>query len=180
MRAANVADFNDETSLFYRGTAFVGGRLFPNGPVSLRLILGAGAQYETYEQIQLIDGISLSETDRFSFRPEARLTVHWDVWRGILGLRLRVRGTRFSITRNDGVLRLDTLGGISSMGTTVVTDQTELSGRLFVELDVADFIGFVPALFVGAEHVSISGPDERTSTWVPLVGVGLFRVGDLR
>jgi hypothetical protein len=51
--------------------------------------------------------------------------------------------------------------------------QAEMSGRLFIDLDIARVLGFVPAVWAGFDYV-----DEQMGTAaVPSGGIGIFRPG---
>ena len=172
-------DFTDQTSLLLRGTLLGGVRLFEQGPLSLRVLAGGGVQLESYSQLRVGSTNSLADTDRLSFRPELRLSGRWALWEDVLALRLKVRGSRFELTRSELLLSFDPDRPLEVSTSASTSTQTEVSVRLYADLDVLRFGGFVPALFLGIELVRSELRGQATDVVVPIVGADLFRVANL-
>jgi hypothetical protein len=98
--------------------------------------------------------------------------VTWRAAPGWLGLRGRASGDYFRITRDE----LSFVAGATPTVTPTREQQIEAHGRLFVDLDVLSFGGFVPAAWLGADLLSIQGaPTGAASALVPVLGVGIVR-----
>jgi hypothetical protein len=171
-------DFTDQTSLFVGGSLLVGLRLFERGPLALRVLVGAGPQLESYSTLRVGSANTLADVERASLRPEARLSLRWTALPDLLSLRLRARGSRFEITRDSALVRFDP-GQVATAASSTTLTQTEVSLRLFVDVDLLRFGGFVPSLFAGADWISTGDEDGSANALVPVGGLNLTRVADL-
>jgi hypothetical protein len=168
--------FHDEDSTLLRATLLAGLVLEPSSRLFLDVLVGGGGQYESYGYLATDprDPNVLSDTTSVSARGSGRLLARWSFWPGFLALRIRSEGSVFRLTRD--VFSVAQIGRpMSATTTTTEVTQIETFHRAFVDLDVAKFFGFVPAIFGGVDAIRISGDAGSTNVVVPLVGIGIVR-----
>jgi len=168
--------FHDEDSLLARGSLLAGLLLQPNAKFFLDVLVGGGAQYESYGYLATDpkDPNVLSDTTAISGRGNARLLMRWSFWPSILSFRVRAEGSFFRLTRD--VFTVAQLGRPMSAGTTSTeVTQLETTSRAFLDLDVAKLLGFVPALWGGVDYFKIQSDLGDTTVSVPVFGLGIVR-----
>lgn len=173
-RGATALLFNDHTSNFVRTTLFGGGRL-RLGPVYARLLVGAGLQWESFNDLRVDQGINVSDTESWTFRFALRALVRWTVWSGWLSLRLDSEVERFFITRDKSSITLEPSGKTLTDAITLESVQWSARNHLALEVDKLQVFDLVPALFFGLEVYAISGENARATTIVPVFGVALSK-----
>ncbi|HVY32478.1 MAG TPA: hypothetical protein VHB79_38335 [Polyangiaceae bacterium] len=172
--AAGGANFQDYDSTLIRAGGQLGLRVAPTEQLLLRVAASGGYQYETHDTTNLFKNNNFESVDTNSARFGGGLLFIYRVVPGVLGARVRGDIDYYKLTIDRLVFDF--------MGQPVVeqpqASQLEASARLFVDLDVASFGGFVPAAFAGIDYLARSGagPDVTTST--PSFGLGLMRRSD--
>lgn len=173
---AGPTRFGDYDSLLVRGSMLAGLRVRPSDRFLLHGLVGGGPQYETHDTTSVSEtGVTLSSPDTWSAQCSLRVDARWKLVPQILSLRGHVTGAYFSVTREELSFASKAPGGGDLALTKAESTQLFAAGRLFVDTDVASFLGFVPAVFGGLDvtHVSAGGGD-RTAT-VPVFGAGIVR-----
>lgn len=173
--------------------AILGLRHQPRDTLALGLWLGLGLQAEGYESARLSEssqgswrlGGGLSGS--FSGVGSLRGRGYWAVVPDTVSVRGMVDTSIFHITHADGTLQLGTRAAPGGGTSVFLADDTlhtnratqiDLTSRLFVDLDVLSFGGFVPGLHLGLDAFHVSATEQPSSTSVvPLAGVGLRREG---
>ena len=169
-----LQQFNDFDALVIRGTANVGFRYRAQDRFYLAVRGGGGAQYSTYDTTAVgASGIQFTSPDTYSERGEAHADFRWRFWASYLALRGVAEGAIFYLTSDSLVFSAPTGGKATTTVSASNAFQAEMSGRLFLDVDVARVLGFVPAAWVGFDYVN-----EQTGTaTVPSAGIGIFRPG---
>lgn len=170
--AANL--LSDETSLMFRGSALVGLRAaWPRA--ALGLWLGGGAENEQYDAITF-DGANTNIQDHTDWHAllTGRLRAQFPIVQGVLVGRVRGDFLRHSITRDSVALDIGMRGTSTTLEATSSV-QLEASGRAFIDLELAKFFGFVPAVEGGIDYFSLSDAAGKVSDSVPVLGVGIRR-----
>jgi len=169
-----LQQFNDFDAMVIRGTANVGFRYRLQDRFFLAARGGGGAQYSTYDTTAVgASGIQFNSPDTFSERGEAHADLRWRFWPERLALRSVAEGAVFYLTSDALVFSAPTGGKATTSVSTSNAFQAELSGRVFIDVDIARVLGFVPAVWAGLDYVN-----EQTGTaTVPSAGIGVFRPG---
>lgn len=171
--------FHDEDSLLARGALLVGLVVQPSARFFLEVLGGGGAQYESYGYLATDprDPNVLSDTTAVSGRANARLFLRWSFWPSVLGLRVRADGSTFQLTRD--VFTVAQIGRPLAAGTTSTeVRQLETTSRVFLDLDFAKLLGFVPSAWAGVDLYRISSSCRDcgdTAVTVPVLGLGIVR-----
>jgi len=165
-------NFYNPSSTMGRGMLHAGVRLMPDPTLNFQVLVGGGAQMESYNYLSTdpADKNWTTDSDSWSFRGEGRLMAHWAFLPGILSTRLRGDGAYFSITRTDSYIGRQVVVASSQ---TFTFHQLELRGRLSVEIDAAALFGILPFVYGGIDHISMSADSGSSSLTVPSAGVGL-------
>lgn len=175
-------EFLAETSVFGRGGALLGLKYDPSDTVLAELILGGGVQFEDYSRDNATGADStFINVDKQSttVRGEGRFLLRWRFWPEHLAGRVRASGQTFSINRTTETLLAN--GGAQT--TTVANEvtefrQTEVSARLFADVEAASVLGVTPGVFAGLDLFAVTASAGSVTTVVPLFGLGLFRSVD--
>lgn len=164
--------FGQQVSTMARGVVSVGARYEDAPRGGLALTVGAAAQHEVYQRVDVGEVIDAGQASTTTLLLEGRLRGHLALLDDALRLRLTVDASRFHIRR-------DALGVTAGNALVVVragVDSTQLtmSDRLFIDLEVLRFLIFVPTAHAGLDVVSlhVEGADAAT-TVIPLGGVGI-------
>jgi len=168
--------FHDEDSLLARGTLLAGLVVQPNARFFLELLVGGGAQYESYGYLASDpkDPNVLSDTTAVTGRGNGRLLLRWSFWPSILSFRARADGSLFRLTRD--VFTVAQMNRPPSAGvTSTELTQGETTSRAFLDLDFAKLLGFVPAAWGGVDYVQVSSVAGDTTVTVPAFGIGIVR-----
>lgn len=174
----NNPTLKDHTSTMGRGSLLLGGRT-RLGLFSASLLAGGGAQYEEFNALSATGTVMIQDTATLSLQFNGRLHARVLVVEGWVGTRAEVRFQRFDITRDDTIIRVDQAGSADTDGAFTSTTQTEISARLFIDVEVARFAGFVPSLFAGVNSVTISGDAGSSAVLVPVFGVTIASYDDV-
>ncbi len=171
---ANAGFFHDEDSLMFRGSGLLGLSVEPNQRFIARLRVGGGAQFETYDYLSVdpADTNLLTSTDHTSARGEGHLYLRWRFLPEMLSARTQADVSFFSITRSS--LAVGQVGGSVDLSESQFT-QIDFSGRLFIDIDAAQFFGIRPAAFGGLDYIAQRADGGSVSTLIPVVGVGLLK-----
>jgi hypothetical protein len=172
--ANTLQQFNDFDALVIRGTANVGFRYHLQDRLYLAVRGGGGAQYSTYDTTAVgAGGVQFNSPDTFSERGEAHADFRWRFWPEYLALRGVTEAALFYLTSDALTFSAPTGGKATTTVSASNAFQAEMSGRLFIDLDIARVLGFVPAVWAGFDYV-----DEQMGTAaVPSGGIGIFRPG---
>jgi hypothetical protein len=160
-------------ALVYQGDEALAGGLW----------LGAGYQSDSLER-RAIPNVSLpnnggslwlSDSRANAYLTlEGRLRGEWRFLPGWLALRFRGDGRRASVTR-DAYTEVD-FAGVKIAGTRSRSyAQSELSTRLFLDMTVAEFVGFTPSIHAGVDAWLYTGETDLPNLVVPVFGVGIKR-----
>jgi hypothetical protein len=172
--AVGGLNWQDYDSTLVRAGGKLGLRLAPNDQLILRIAAAGGYQYETHDSSAAFQNKTFDSVTTNSGRFGGGLLFVYRIVPGVLGTRVRGDLDYYKLTIDHLVFNF--------MGQPVVeqpqASQLEASARLFVDLDVASFGGFVPAAFAGIDYLARSGagPDVTSST--PSFGLGLMRRSD--
>lgn len=171
---ANAGFFHDEDSLMFRGSGLLGLSVEPNQRFVARLRVGGGAQFETYDYLSVdpADANLLTSTDHTSARGEGHLYLRWRFLPEMLSARTQADVSFFSITRSS--LAVGQTGGSVDLSESQFR-QIDFSGRLFIDIDAAQFFGIRPAAFGGLDYIAQRDDSGSVSTLIPVVGVGLLK-----
>ncbi len=174
--AGSSTPFTEETSVMLRGSLLLGLRAQPGERFAAGLWAGAGAQYEIYDPLRVVGStVDLKTEERFSVLVQGRVRLQYVVAPSYLTTRLRVDGSRYTITRDAVEIQVGG-GGVTSTATAVKSEQIELSSRLFLDAEVARFLGFVPGLAGGLDYFSLTADQAPSvTTIVPVFGAGIRR-----
>lgn len=176
VNGAAIPSYADETSVMGRGGLLASLRYQPGERLAAGLWLGAGGQFESYDSLNAANGsVGDSSNDSVGLLLQARARVELAVVPRWLVSRLRVDAQRYSLTRD----ALDTTFGnsmVAVVANTLSAQQTELKTRLFLDAEVARFLGFVPSVNAGFDGAFFSSNTESHSSFVPVFGAGLRRV----
>ncbi|HEX2873258.1 MAG TPA: hypothetical protein VHP33_18495 [Polyangiaceae bacterium] len=167
--------FSDETSLMFRGSALLGLRAeWPRA--ALGLWLGGGAENEQYNAITFDGNETTNIDDHTDWHAllTGRVRAQFPIVRQVLVGRVRGDLLRHSITRDSVALAVGSRGASSTLQATSSV-QLEASGRAYIDLELAKFFGFVPAVEGGIDYFSLSDASGQVSTSVPVLGVGIRR-----
>jgi len=169
-----LQQFNDFDALVIRATASVGFRYHAADRFSLAVRGGGGGQYGTYDTTSVgANGILFNSPDTISERFEAHADLRWRFVPRYLAVRAVSDAAFFHLTSDALTFSAPTGGKATTTLTASTAFQAEVTGRLFLDLDVARVLGFVPALWAGFDYVN-----EQTGTAaVPSGGIGIFRTG---
>jgi hypothetical protein len=172
--AAGGANFQDYDSTLVRGGGQLGVRIAPVEQLLFRLAASGGYQYETHDTTNVIKTNNFESVDTNSARFGGGLLAVYRFVPGVLGARARADLDYYHLTIDR--LTFDFVG--QPVLAQPQASQLEASGRIFLDLDLASFAGFVPAAFAGLDYLSRTGagPDVHSST--PSFGVGLMRRSD--
>jgi hypothetical protein len=159
-----------------RGELTLALRLEPAADWALGIWLGLGAQLESYSAVRAGGGtVGIQDRDNVSLTGKGRLRAEWAPWPGYLALRCRADAELYGITRDSMALTASTVGTASATFLAEDAQQAELSGRLYVDLELARLFGFVPGVFAGNDFILRSSPTATTSSSTPVLGVGVRR-----
>jgi hypothetical protein len=165
---------SDENSFMLRGSALLGMRAeFPKA--ALGLWLGGGSENEQYDELtvdQALDTHIKDHTD-WHLMLTGRLRAQFPIVSNILVGRVRGDFLRHSITRDS--LSLDIGDRLSTSSVASASVQLEVGGRAYVDLEIAKFFGFVPAVEGGVDYFSLADSAGEVTTTVPIVGIGIRR-----
>jgi hypothetical protein len=168
--------FKDETSTFARGTVLGGARFRPSSRIAASGLFGAGFQQETYSPTTVDPSdpnfVSLADSTQTTLRLTARLRSAFGVARDKLSIRLAADASSFAITRDDQFLRIQT-GGYTQGSARSRFRETQVDGRLAVDVDAFTLLGLVPSAFVGLDFIRMRTVFGATNVVVPLVGIGI-------
>jgi hypothetical protein len=168
----NKLTFGDYDSLLIQGGLLVGVQLRPGERLTLGLRAGGGFQYETHDSTSVqAHQVTLDSPDTISLQGTVQLRLRWRLAPSIIALRLEGDGAYFRVSRDD--FSFSSAGGVQQSLT--LTEQLSLQGRMFVDLDLLSFGGFVPSVFGSLESTIVSGLQATQTTTVPIVGLGLVR-----
>lgn len=169
------AAFSDESSSMGRLGLLASVRYQPGERFAGGLWLGAGGQYEEYDNGRFANRTAnLESTDSLGLLLNGRLRAELAIVPRWFATRLRVEAQRYSLQRES----LETVAGGGSVSVdaqTVSAQQTEVRARLFLDAEVARFAGFVPGLNAGFDAVYFSSDEEQHSAFVPVFGAGVRR-----
>jgi hypothetical protein len=170
--AANV--ISDEDSVMVRGSALAGLRL-ESSSAALGFWLGAGAESETYNELTVDanNNPSIQDASTGHLMLTGRLRAQFPLVTDVLVGRVRVDALRHAITRES--VELDIGDRVTTTTTAESSDQLELGSRAYVDLELARFFGFVPAVEGGVDYVSLADATGTVSTVVPVFGIGIRR-----
>lgn len=175
--------FLDEDIWLGRGTLFVGlwydRRKEDENTLHFEMQAGGGFQYifmdERLEATNTGNNGNLNQVDKevLSLQAQGRLALRWRFLPGTLRFRAHARGYFFSLSENN-------LVNVNGKASFVSEDATriELFSKAFLDVEALSFFGFTPGAYGGADYVSASSNSESLSTFVPSVGVGLFKEVD--
>lgn len=177
VRASSV--FVDETSLLGRGQALAGVRWDGSERFVVSLVGGGGLQLEAWDgnSIATTSGAKVqyvtTERTPTTLRLEARARAEWRVAPGLVTLRARLDVESLAVTRSDVTTAFSVSTSVTSNATSEVATrrQTEVYGRLFVDLDALRVLDFRPTLHGGLNAIALGGE----SFVAPVFGVGLRR-----
>lgn len=169
-------NFGDYDSLLIRGSLLLGFGLRLGERFSGHMLVGGGGQYETHDSTSVDQtGIKFNSPDTWDAQGSARLDVRYRIVPSIVGARVHGDGVYFSITREELAFNANTVGATQATVTSSLEKQLSLSGRLFVDADLASFAGFVPAVFGGLDYVLLTSAIGERGTSIPVVGIGIVR-----
>lgn len=166
--------FSDENSVMLRGAALAGMRAeWPTA--ALGLWLGGGAEGETYDELTVDQAgdSRIKDTSDLHLMLTGRLRAQFPIVENVLGGRVRGDMLRHSITRDSVSLDIGDRTTTPQAATSSVL--LEASGRAFVDLSIAEFFGFVPAVEGGVDYFSLADSAGTVATTVPVLGVGIRR-----
>lgn len=169
----------NETSLLVRGGGLLGVR-HTSTRFAAGAWAGAGGQLESYDQRATVvtesgSPTQLDDVDTVSLLLRGRARMQWAFLPDTLALRLSADGEYYELARMSAAI--DATG---PQATLVETDeaaiQLELVGRLFVDVEAARVLGFVPGAGVGIDHyqLAVAGQDTLVTT-IPVYMVGIRR-----
>lgn len=172
--SAGGANFQDYDSTLVRGGGQLGLRVAPTEQLLFRLAANGGYQYETHDTTNLIKMNNFESVDTNSARFGGGLLFVYRIVPGVVGARVRGGLDYYKLTIDRLVFDF--------MGQPTIeqpqASQLEASARLFVDLDVASFGGFVPAAFAGIDYLARSGAGPDVTASIPSLGLGLMRRSD--
>jgi hypothetical protein len=166
---------SDQTSLITRAQLMAALRLEPPSNWVLGIWLGGGAQLESYNAVRA-GGVTVQvdDQDKVSFTATGRLRGEWGVAPDSFALRLRIDGQYYDITRDSIGIRASTLGtNVALLAESA--QQLDLMSRLYADLELLAFGGFVPGLFAGADYTYRTSPTVAIGSYTPVFGAGLRR-----
>jgi hypothetical protein len=177
VRASSV--FVDETSLLGRGQALAGVRWDASERFVLSLVGGGGLQLEAWDgnSVTTTTGAKVqyvtTERTPTTLRLEARARAEWRVAPGVLTLRVRLDLESLAVTRSDVTTAFSVGTTVTSTSTSEVATrrQTEVFGRLFVDVDALRVLDFRPTIHGGLNAIALGG----ASFVAPVFGVGIRR-----
>lgn len=177
VRASSM--FVDETSLLGRGQALAGMRWDASERFVVSLVGGGGLQLEAWDgnSVATKTGAKVqyvtTERTPSTLRLEARARAEWRVAPGVLTLRARVDVESLAVTRSDVTTAFAVGASVTSATTSEVATrrQTEVFGRLFVDVDALRVLDFRPTLHGGLNAVALGGEGFVA----PVFGVGVRR-----
>jgi hypothetical protein len=177
VRASSV--FVDETSLLGRGQALAGLRWDPSERLVVSLVGGGGLQLESWDgnSVATTSGAKVqyvtTERTPTTLRLEARARAEWRVAPGVLTLRARIDLESLAVTRSDVTTAFSVGTSVTSTATSEIATrrQTEVFGRLFVDVDALRVLDFRPTLHGGLNAVALGGEGFVA----PVFGVGIRR-----
>lgn len=167
-----------EDSVFGRGSLLLGLKMDPDENFFLEFIGGAGGQYEDYGRTDVSSRNTavLQDQQTFTFRAEGRLALRWAFLPGTLATRLKANAQTFQLTRSTSTLVASAVSQTTTQtDETLLFRQNEASGRLFVDLVAASFVGITPGVFGGFDYVGVSGSAGSNTVFLPTFGVGFFK-----
>ncbi|MBS2011750.1 MAG: hypothetical protein JST00_02455 [Deltaproteobacteria bacterium] len=172
--------FVDETSLFGRGEAMAGVRYDASERFVVSLAGGGGMQIEQWDgnSISTTSGsrVRYATTERspLSVRVGVRLRAQWLAVPGVLSVRARFDLESLAVSRSDMSLLVEA----GSRGATTVTAarvdsfrQTEVFGRLFVDLDALKLFELRPSIHGGLNTIALGD----AAVLAPVIGIGIHR-----
>jgi hypothetical protein len=169
--------FSSERSTVGRGLLMAGLRYQPDLQFALGLWVGAGAQYERYQPVDLPSDartISLQDDRTANYLFSGRLRGQYRVIPGWLAVRWRGDVQVFRITRE--ALSIEVGTTVEAASSVQRWTQWDASGRLFLDGDALALGGFVPSLHGGADaFVLRSEQGETVNAVSPVFGAGVRR-----
>jgi hypothetical protein len=166
--------FSDENSVMVRGALLAGMRA--EAPTAaFGLWLGGGAESEIYDELTVdqFGNSHIKDNSDLHLMLTGRLRAQFPIVENVLGGRVRGDVLRHSITRDSVALDVEERATTTTAANSSV--QLEASGRAFVDLSIAQFFGFVPAVEGGFDYFSLSDASGNVSATVPVLGVGIRR-----
>lgn len=171
-------NFYDFDSYIARGTLFAGIRYGrPTDRVSLQVLVGGGVNYEAPDTFRWTGSKQLTLTSESSLTGQgsARVRLQVRIVPRILGARVRAESVYFNLTREQLIASQTGVGPVTTSSTVERQQQLEVHARAFLDADVAEIAGFVPAVWGGLDYIGAQGSATTLSEVFPLVGVGIVR-----
>ena len=169
--------FGYESSINYRGNLSVGIRHEPNSRLAVGFWMAGGIQYELYTPFKLQTGddagLDIGVSNSASLNFQARLRAQYQLFPEYVALRLQSDLQRHRMVRAALAFTVDDMGPHVT-GEAVTAAQIEWRTRLFIDAEVARFLGFVPGATAGFDFINRDG-DTSVSTFVPIFGIGVRR-----
>jgi hypothetical protein len=161
-----------EKSLMGRGLALLGWRFEPGPDAALGLWLGLGGQIERYRDDSVLASgqANLVHTTTPSLMLNLRARAQYALWPGVITLRGRADLESFAIRRDTLAIAIGDHVTISEEASS--SRRTDLHTSLFVDLEAARLLGFVPGLSAGLDVFWQTGTDTTTT---PSLGLGVRR-----
>lgn len=174
--SARTIQLADETSVMVRGTGLAGLRI-ELSQAAFGLWLGGGAQYEMYNALTVdtVGDTIIRDQTSTNAMLTGRLRAQFPIVPRIIGGRVRADALRHTITRESLTTDIDSRTGASASSALAGIEQIEIGVRGFIDLQIAQFFGFVPAIEGGLDYFSLSDPGGEVATRVPVLGVGIRR-----
>lgn len=171
----------DESTLLLRGGGMLGIRHL-GAPVAAGVWAGAGGQLESYDQratIVMDDDSAptqLDDLDSVSFVLSGRARLQWAFVPDTLALRFSADGKYYQLARLSAAIDATDPADPSIVETDEAAIQLELLGRLFVDVEAARFLEFVPGAGVGVDHyqLAVTGQETQVAT-IPIYMIGVRR-----
>ena len=168
--------FKSEESSMGRGMLLGALRYEPSDEFAFGLWAGGGLQIERYDPLAVNRGTTDVGTETTtSFTAHARLRTQWSFLPELLAARLRIDAKHYKLTRKS-ITTTVSPGAVTQQESGTSKTLLDVSNRLFIDIEAASFVGFVPGLTGGFDYLRWSGSDEDTlTTLIPVFGAGIRR-----